>query len=779
MILSDEEAFELKAWVVQKLEDISDADSDVLGDYVLALIRAETPEPELRLSAIANLEDFLQDSASPNKTLTARAEAEKFVDETFQALHSKSFRPGYVQPPIATSTTSLTPAVVAPTTSLAPKYSPDPSARRPPPASATDQSRKRSHNDHYHGPGYNDPHYAKGDRQIKQMRRGGLRGGRYDDFNGRSSHGPSESLPAPGQFPYPGMPPPPSDPNDPLMAMMLQAMGMPLPTAHSGVAGLPAKSPTTFSPPDHGSPTFNGVRNDEVRARCSDYDTRGFCVKGNTCPFEHGNDHMVAPGQEVMEYDPKNSAITDVLATSPISNGYAGHDMTLWNQDHGHSSSRGHGDGRDRGGRGRHALSRGPRRAEFSHAGPNFDRSNTTIVVESIPEDKFDEGSVRDFFSVFGTITEVDMRPYKHLAIIKYSDYRAAKSAYDSPKVIFDNRFVKVYWYKPGAIPTSTDHNNDLVPRATSNPGDKEPGFNREEFERNAMAAQKKLEEKKAMMKDAEEKRQALEKQKEELAQKQAEEKRRLLEKLATQRKSSNSAGADGSTNGLDKHANGTTDTEDKASAQTKALRAQVAALEAEAKSLGLDTALTEDPRAARGRGRGRARGRGRGSYRGWEGFAGRGPGHDTFKGSPRGRGGFVGGGAYNLDNRPKKVSVSGVEFNKDKDEALRQHLFAIGEFEAIEAHAEKPDTQIVTFKDRKTAERFMYGTKNIPSVGAVELAWINTPLPPVRPTEKGDVDEDTIMSSSNPSGEQPTTNAEAAEVDYDVAEEDDRWMAS
>lgn len=40
----------------------SDADSDVLADYVLALIRAETPEPELRLSAVANLEDFLQDS---------------------------------------------------------------------------------------------------------------------------------------------------------------------------------------------------------------------------------------------------------------------------------------------------------------------------------------------------------------------------------------------------------------------------------------------------------------------------------------------------------------------------------------------------------------------------------------------------------------------------------------------------------------------------------------------------------------------------------------------
>lgn len=40
----------------------SDADSDVLADYVLALIRADTPEAELKVNAIENLEDFLKDS---------------------------------------------------------------------------------------------------------------------------------------------------------------------------------------------------------------------------------------------------------------------------------------------------------------------------------------------------------------------------------------------------------------------------------------------------------------------------------------------------------------------------------------------------------------------------------------------------------------------------------------------------------------------------------------------------------------------------------------------
>ena len=40
----------------------SDADSDVLADYVLALVRADTPESELRLNVIENLEDFLRPS---------------------------------------------------------------------------------------------------------------------------------------------------------------------------------------------------------------------------------------------------------------------------------------------------------------------------------------------------------------------------------------------------------------------------------------------------------------------------------------------------------------------------------------------------------------------------------------------------------------------------------------------------------------------------------------------------------------------------------------------
>lgn len=451
--------------------------------------------------------------------------------------------------------------------------------------------------------------------------------------------------------------------------------------------------------------------------------------------------------------------------TSPTSNGHG-----AANDQRSSGYIRGH--GRGIGDRGGFTPRRQSNRADFSQAGPNHDRSITTIVVEQIPEEKFDEASVRAFFSEFGNIVEVTMQPYKRLALVKYDDYMAARGAYESPKVIFDNRFVKVYWYNPSTVPTPP---SSAKPTTSSTTDDQL--FDKDEFEQNAAAAQKKLEEKKAQMKDMEAKRQALEKQKEELAQKQAEEKRKLLEKLKAKGvPSDDTAMANTKLDG----ANGTNDS--KVSAHTKALREKVAELEAEAKSLGLDSALSDyTPR-------GRGRGRGRSSYRGWQGFAGRGAGYDSTRG--RGRG----AGKYNLDNRTKKVGVSGVEFTPERDEALRQHLLVrislshcqsgtsltklqgIGEFEAIETHPDKPDTQIITFKDRPTAEGFMYGTKDIPSVGKLEYTWYNAPSVSISATAKPTNPDGGDVSMGGASVDGDNGQALAAEVDYDVAEEDDRW---
>lgn len=542
------------------------------------------------------------------------------------------------------------------------------------------QSRKRSYNDRYGESDGQDSHYGLGDRSIKQMRRGGGRGGRGDALTGRGGRGvgtleqifPMGGIPGLAQsspISFPGIPPPPPgfpfDPNDPMGAIIaMQAMGFP------PLPGMPqfaqAGSLTGFEQPNaQRSPGADVPAARKIRERCRDYDTKGFCARGSACPFEHGMDHIVVPGQQD-EYDPKNSVMLDIQKPTNVTNGQSYFDNNRGND-------RGRGRGRGRGDRGGLTPNRRGR-AEFSHAGPNHDRSISTIVVEQIPEEKFNEQSVRDFFSEFGNILEATMQAYKRLAIVKYDDYGAAKRAYESPKVIFDNRFVKVYWYKPDAIPTPPA-NGVAIASSSMSPSGKgeEMAFDREQFERDSAAAQKRLEEKQKKMKETEVQRQALENQKEELAKKQQEEKKKLLEKLAA-KGVGKAASPTASLSGTAKSGDGgmSPTSGGKASAQTEALRAQLAALEAEARSLGLDTTLADDPYSYRGRGRGR------GIHRGVGTFAARGRGFDSTRGGYRGRGGPFGGrggAVYKLDNRTKKVAVSGVSFDTAKDEGLRQYL--------------------------------------------------------------------------------------------------------
>lgn len=83
----------------------------------------------------------------------------------------------------------------------------------------------------------------------------------------------------------------------------------------------------------------------------------------------------------------------------------------------------------------------------------------------------------------------------------------------------------------------------------------------------------------------------------------------------------------------------------------------------------------------------------------------------------------------------------------------------------------------MISFKDRFTAEQFMYGTKDIPMVGKLEFSWVNTPTQLIRPNnqKQATVDGDTGMRDAAADGD--NSDKAAAEVDYDVAEEDDRWM--
>lgn len=225
-----------------------------------------------------------------------RVDTSAFVDETFMAIRSKSYIPGYVPPQLNTVTMTPFSAPSGPASygSLGARGGFEGGA----------QSRKRSYNDRQEDRGGYDPHYGRGDRQMKQMRRGNMSNGRGGGPYGR--HGgdfqlPNNipTIPPPSATPFPGipMPPPgmPFDPNDPIGAILaMQAMGFP----PLGIPDLSqAGSPTGFVPPAGGAPTGQSMGGkNKINARCRDYDTKGFCARGNACPFDHGNNRIVVPG---------------------------------------------------------------------------------------------------------------------------------------------------------------------------------------------------------------------------------------------------------------------------------------------------------------------------------------------------------------------------------------------------------------------------------------------------------------------------------------------------
>lgn len=250
--------------------------------------------------------------------LISATDTTAFVDEVFRVIQSKAYIPGYVPPPIVSSASSLPPSTI---------QIPEPIRANVPfgPSRGShtgfQESKKRSYNDRQGSSNGNDPHYTRGGRQIKQMRRGG-RGGRGDGF-GSGGRGGAFPEPAFGQSGAPmpmdfsnmalpqGMP---FDPNDPIGAMMaMQSLGLPpLP----GLPPFPQVGSPNGQPPRfgvQGSPLANGRSVSGIRGRCRDYDMKGFCTRGDACHYLHDPDRIVVPGSDGALYSCSLSILLTIL----------------------------------------------------------------------------------------------------------------------------------------------------------------------------------------------------------------------------------------------------------------------------------------------------------------------------------------------------------------------------------------------------------------------------------------------------------------------------------
>ncbi|KAJ8123039.1 hypothetical protein ONZ43_g914 [Nemania bipapillata] len=654
MLFAETDAPLIKSWIVRRLENNSDADADVLADYVLALLRHDGDVETIRKLFEEEIPDFLREDAAA------------FTDDVLQAVKYRSYLPG--APPIPILRQHFPPAPPPPPppaaaaalaqavprsgiiTSSASVYHPSapystPSAPPPFPQAA---SRKRAYSDHND----DDVDIILTSQPYKQPRRGGgfgQRGGRYEDPYGSKNYlGPTAFSGTPGPVPYGATPlafaPPPIDANSILENIQLLQSLLP-PTID---LPRPVYSGTAI-PPKH-----------RRKQRCRDYSVKGYCPRGNSCSFEHGTEPSFAlppMPAAVDEYDPTNAALS--LPSFGVQQPEAGQQLDLPNFLLPAPTNR--------------REPKKPRRikgrAPFAANGPNHDKSKKAIIIQNIPSENFAEDQVRGYFSQFGNIVEVSMQNQNRLALIKYDSWEAANAAWSSPKVIFDNRFVKVFWCKEEggdeatpngkAANTTNGHVDGIALVGELPPAD--PELDLEEFYRKQLEAQKIHEDKTKKRQEIERERQELEERQKELRKRQAQAKRQLEAKLqANGIKDESLPQAEASLKSENK----------KPSSQTETLRAQLAALEQEANQL-----------------------------------------------------------AYSLDNRPKTVALSGVDFTvPENDEALRQYLFSVGEFK--EVHGASAVTH-VTFKDRKTAEKFMFGVSSGNSIhgvaGKIEPTWAKT----------------------------------------------------
>ncbi len=213
------------------------------------------------------------------------------------------------------------------------------------------------------------------------------------------------------------------------------------------------------------------------RPRCRDYDEKGFCLRGDHCKFDHGNDAVVledgAPPPNTSVPPPylpggfpppdpyvpgaapgAASAVLPPLHLPPP--GYAG----------GQSRKRSYGDtdstsyppakqrfdynrlgGRGaRGGRGA-GRGGGPLSARNVPIPPN---ATSELLVRGIPPNLNTIAHMNNHFARFGTLQNVQVHYEgdQSLAVVSFATPLEANAAMTSPDAVLGNRFIKMHYHR-------------------------------------------------------------------------------------------------------------------------------------------------------------------------------------------------------------------------------------------------------------------------------------------------------------------------------------------
>ncbi|ESO99958.1 hypothetical protein LOTGIDRAFT_230885 [Lottia gigantea] len=310
MIIEDPDS--LKAWLGQSLTPLCDADPSALTNYIYALVKKDKPESEIRENCLDQLDVFLQ-----NKTVT-------FVDSLFNTLKDKSYvglvkpaPPKALSPVVSTTTSEGQPTVqlsttitqVAPDTTNTGKepVKPEVKDKKRPDEVSSDRDwprdsrrrrtrsrsrsrsgspRRRDSDDRrrrYDRSRYSPPRrYGRRRSRSRSPRRWSPDRRRSRSPRNRSrdrSRSRSRSRSRGRQPDSRGSTP--TQDNGNYSNIVTTNTGSRIPSSIAVVTS------TDDIRKDGG-----GVAN-RSNQRCRDYDEKGFCMRGDLCPFDHGVDPVV------------------------------------------------------------------------------------------------------------------------------------------------------------------------------------------------------------------------------------------------------------------------------------------------------------------------------------------------------------------------------------------------------------------------------------------------------------------------------------------------------
>ncbi|XP_051882263.1 RNA-binding protein 26 isoform X2 [Pristis pectinata] len=281
----------LKTWLTKTLEPICDADPSALAKYVVALVKKDKTEKELKALCVDQLDVFLQ------------KDTHTFVEKLFEAITAKSYLPQFEQ-----------------LSSVNVKSEPARQERedKKDDGSKEDDDRDKkfprrlNHSPLQSGSRYRDNRNRddrKSDRSRKREydryppRRDSYRD-RYNRRRGRSrSYSRSRSRSwkrDSGKSKYDLDRTESSESGyTPNSVPNITSGHFPVPTLSSAI--------TVIAPAHHGNTTtesWSEFHEDQIdhnsygrgpipKKRCRDYDEKGFCMRGDMCPFDHGSDPVV------------------------------------------------------------------------------------------------------------------------------------------------------------------------------------------------------------------------------------------------------------------------------------------------------------------------------------------------------------------------------------------------------------------------------------------------------------------------------------------------------